>query len=413
MRVRRAPIAVARRVQNKGPNINKSRTLTIKHRELIGTVIPPLSGAAITSFEVQPGYPTSFPWLSSVATSFNKYRIISLAYHYVPHCSTTQNGVIGAAFEYNSNEDTPSSYASLAAYQGWVESSIWDEFKVPHESKHPAKFVTMDPLNDIPGDANLYNSGKLITYVQYTGGGTTTAISWGRWYAEYEMEFSIPQIYSGFTTASAPSAELRVDQTLNTTVPAWTLGDGPGRMSPTLEVSEESGNELPLAVPGDDVITWAMKEGTHSISGMMNLISNAGGFMDIGIGLEEWSGAWNLLEDTVARYSGTVSAGDMLNLASNSLVQTAASSYLRWSILNYVGSTSSVQVLKDGFTSVLKYVANNPSFSASMPASKRVTLISTSASLSSPKNPTLMSGKSGKIHGPRRAKEKSEEKHYR
>lgn len=60
------------------------RTTRICHREYITDIITSSTTGAfkLQSFQIQPGYSVSFPWLSSVAQNFQKYRILGAIVEY-------------------------------------------------------------------------------------------------------------------------------------------------------------------------------------------------------------------------------------------------------------------------------------------------------------------------------------------
>lgn len=65
----------------------------VRHREYI-TDIPATTGFFVQSFLIQPGLPSSFPWLSQIANSFDQYRLRGMLYEFK---STSSDALLSAS----------------------------------------------------------------------------------------------------------------------------------------------------------------------------------------------------------------------------------------------------------------------------------------------------------------------------
>lgn len=76
-------------------------TFQLRHSEMVESVKVPSSGndfSQLLAYDINAGDKQSFPWLSSIARSFDKYRLTNLQFKYVPVVPTTTVGDIAMVF---------------------------------------------------------------------------------------------------------------------------------------------------------------------------------------------------------------------------------------------------------------------------------------------------------------------------
>jgi len=170
----------------------------IKHREYIGDVIGKQDFENST-FIVNPENATTFPWLSSIAGSFEQYRFKGLCFEYVPTCgdalSASDNalGTVILAMNYNA-ADTAAATKSELMQQMWARSG---KPSVPHlmpvecASVHtPSTPLYTSPSDPAGYDPRLYNMGFLQVGVQ---GMQVDDINVGELWVTYDVELYKPQ----------------------------------------------------------------------------------------------------------------------------------------------------------------------------------------------------------------------------
>lgn len=196
---------------NRGPRMlargNTLGSITIRHRELLGTLSPNSSvwgvESTILTGVVNPGNTVMFPWLSTIAQNYDKYKFLALSFEYVPSCSTTTEGRVIMSIDTDMDDSAPGSYAEHMSMIHAVSTSPWMPVALKHHnlSKTP-KFVrsgyapTTYPAIDFEGRFWLSDNG-------FTG-------ATGDMFVDYVVVLSEPQssippavTFPFFTTPSA------------------------------------------------------------------------------------------------------------------------------------------------------------------------------------------------------------------
>lgn len=91
-------------------NPGSGRSVIVKHREFLQDVLGSTAYSNQVVLPINPGVATSFPWLSSVASQFEQYRIRGMVYEYKTTSATalvagtnTAMGAVMMATQYNAN----------------------------------------------------------------------------------------------------------------------------------------------------------------------------------------------------------------------------------------------------------------------------------------------------------------------
>jgi hypothetical protein len=195
-----APVAINRRIRGTRAQMRSSANvnggLTIQHREYLGE----LSGSTtfdVSSYEINPGLSTAFPWLSSIAPSFEKYKVTRMSYEYVNIAATSERGRVTMAFDYDVLDENPTSKVELFQYAGASEGAVWSSLNLPVKNI-PEKFTRVGTVST--SDKKTYDAGKLLVGVSNTA---STAIV-GEIFVNYIIELNTPQ------PASCPSKDLQI-----------------------------------------------------------------------------------------------------------------------------------------------------------------------------------------------------------
>jgi len=112
---------------------DETERITVCRREYLAPIIAP---PATTSFnvnrwQINPGLPTSFAWLSQIACNYDEYTLKQLVYQYKPVISQASlTGAMGSvllAVDYNPGAPNFASFREMAEYSGVLETRVCDE----------------------------------------------------------------------------------------------------------------------------------------------------------------------------------------------------------------------------------------------------------------------------------------------
>jgi hypothetical protein len=169
--------------------------------ELIATV-PGSTGFAVTPYVINPGNPTTFPWLSDIAAKWESYRFNYLRFRYETRKGTSTDGSVIMAIDYDATDAPPVSEAVMTTYSGAVEDATW---------KNSACLAAVSQLHKI-GPQKYVRQSTLPTggnVIDFDCGnfmfGTTAqadASNIGKLWVDYDVTFYTKQSAAGL---SAPA----------------------------------------------------------------------------------------------------------------------------------------------------------------------------------------------------------------
>ena len=183
-----APVAINTRIPARAPRYRPGRasgSMVISHREYLGEI----SGNTtfgVTSWQVNPGLSTTFPWLSTISNSYEQYKILNMKFSYVNIAATSERGRVTMAFDYDVLDDAPVSKYELFQVEGATEGALWSTLDMT--IKPSAKLFTRPGL--ITGtDLKTYDHGQLLVGVSNAADTTVK----GELFVEYSVELFHPQ----------------------------------------------------------------------------------------------------------------------------------------------------------------------------------------------------------------------------
>jgi hypothetical protein len=193
--------------------------ITVKHRSFLAPVANN-SAFTVTSYPLNPGMASTFPWLHKLARRYEEYRVRKLRFEYRSVTATATAGVIMMSFDYDAADDPPASKQVQAQTIPNSECNAWmnNDLEVPCEGGFRyVRAGTLAPNLDI----KTYDMGQMFLSSIY-GAPVTTS---GELYIEYEIELRRPtdgpetggtiNFSSNGAAANAP---------FGTSVPTSTLG---------------------------------------------------------------------------------------------------------------------------------------------------------------------------------------------
>lgn len=83
---------------------------------MVAEITTPTSQAftVVGTYAVNPGLSATFPWLSSLANSFDKYRIHDLVIEFVPGNNVLATGNVMLSFDPNPSDSAPSTAVNMS-----------------------------------------------------------------------------------------------------------------------------------------------------------------------------------------------------------------------------------------------------------------------------------------------------------
>lgn len=106
-------------------------SFVIKRREFLQNVNPQDSeDLEVSKFIVNPGISSTFPWLSSLSRSFQKYKVRNVRMEYKTACSTFLPGMVMIAPVFNIKDKIPKTKIELLEYSYCKRAPVWKDFSV-------------------------------------------------------------------------------------------------------------------------------------------------------------------------------------------------------------------------------------------------------------------------------------------
>jgi hypothetical protein len=188
-KIKKASVAMTKQIVTQGPQFLGGRDKTvICHKEFIKNIGGTLTFSCDND-GINPGNADVFPWLASVAISFESYRFRKLRFRYEPTAPTSQPGSVMMAIDYDCEDAAPDTKAEFLSYYGSCRSSPWASFSMDFDLArlhHPFYFVRGHTW---PTDRKLYDCGQFLWGVEGING-----VEVGEIWVEYEVELIHPQI---------------------------------------------------------------------------------------------------------------------------------------------------------------------------------------------------------------------------
>lgn len=188
-----APASVGQRQTIKKPRTrtSKSGNYCVSHSELVDSIIGN-NDFVNSSFTINPGVQSVFPWLSQIAPNYESYKFKKLHFRYVPSVGSQQSGTMYMAPEFNNNDLPPTDESQLASYDDCVTGSVWTNHvyrcSAQNLNKRKSYFVRSGSLPS-NADVDLYDVG----YLNITALDCGSTLKVGKLWVDYDVEFMTPQ----------------------------------------------------------------------------------------------------------------------------------------------------------------------------------------------------------------------------
>lgn len=163
-----------------------SRPIRIRQEERVASVTG-VSGNAFkaTKYVINPADTTTFPWLSSVASLFDKYKFHKLEFRYITSSPTTTGGTVSLAVDFDTLDSAPANGTDLSNLAKFNTFAAWsnDRLTIPVNRRGNDQWLFTLDGNTSSNDPKSYNLGNL--YVATESIGATTV---GYIVVEYDVE---------------------------------------------------------------------------------------------------------------------------------------------------------------------------------------------------------------------------------
>jgi len=184
----------------KSPKITQSSmdSSRIIHRELVGSVFGSVAFTTALTFSVNPGLPTSFPWLSTQALGWEKYHFNSLRLCYYTRTGSNTPGSVILSPDYDAADSAPVNEQIASAYHGTQEDVAWKDNCLTFDPKllSGQRFIRTGGLS-ANQDIKTYDIAN--AFVSTLDG---TAVNWGKVWFEYDITLINQQLNSSGPSGS-------------------------------------------------------------------------------------------------------------------------------------------------------------------------------------------------------------------
>jgi hypothetical protein len=143
----------------------------------------------VNSIPINPGLPSTFPWLSTPAAGYNYYHFRSLIIRYITRDNTTDRGTVCLAWDPNPDHASPINMLNAENYETKIAISPWQTGQIdvpPEDLNRLKKFLVRNAL--IASEFDTYDVGQIFVC---TSGNTNTGLI-GELFLDFVVEFHAP-----------------------------------------------------------------------------------------------------------------------------------------------------------------------------------------------------------------------------
>jgi hypothetical protein len=199
-----APAANGTYVAGQKARIKSTKTgMRVIHREYFSDVNLPTANFNIAIDQpINPGNRVLFPWLSNIAKQYECYRFRSLIFIYEPGSSSTNDGFVMAAIDFDAQDSPPATKIQMMSYDGHRAVVPWSALAMscaPYNlRKYPQYYVTDNNTAPPDTDPKTYFVGNLFVATQ----NDSDPFNGGNMFVQYDVEFLTPQLNAFSGTSS-------------------------------------------------------------------------------------------------------------------------------------------------------------------------------------------------------------------
>jgi len=163
-----APVSRGFTVKNNTPRFRQmsNGVIRLNHREYLADI----GSRATYKYAINPGIPETFKWLSSIARSFESYQFNKLVFHYLPSSSTSRDGTIAMAIDYDVLDAAPVNKQALLAYKSSTRAAVWQSSSMVVQNSDMMTLGKRRYTRSefVSGDLKTYDIGNLYIILEST-----------------------------------------------------------------------------------------------------------------------------------------------------------------------------------------------------------------------------------------------------
>lgn len=301
-------------VQRASANIpmmhNTGQTVTVRHREFIGSINGSANFEVKYALPLNPGMAATFPWLSKIASRFQEYEFKGLVFHYVPtsgtfNGSTAALGTVMLQTTYRSTDAAPTSKVEILNEYCANETVPFETMVHPIECdprENPFAVHYVRAGATVGSEPLMYDIGT--TFVATQGMFDTGVV--GDLWATYEVELKKPLITSSVLASASYYA-----RTFGGPTSSSFFSGTAGTQIGNLEVTAAT-KTITLPARNDNFFIVAE---IFSVGGLLHATA------------VQWTGALVTTNATAWLYNGTQSTEDNVATGTTVTIDT-----LRWTV---------------------------------------------------------------------------------
>jgi hypothetical protein len=169
-----------------------SKPLRVRQSERIATITASSNAGeyAVDKFVINPADENTFPWLSSIAQLFDKYKFHELRFRFINYVSTVTNGNVSMAVDFDTLDPTPQDSVEMSNLAKFVTFSPWkvEELSIPVNRRGNRPWYYCYDSNaesNTNVDLKTYNIGNFFVSTE----GLSASQVVGYIVADYDVEF--------------------------------------------------------------------------------------------------------------------------------------------------------------------------------------------------------------------------------
>lgn len=143
-----------------GPDGNGNR---INHSEVL-KMLDAYNGGTVAEYKLNPGSKKCLPWLSSMANSYDTYKVNSISVRFVSAAPTTLTGKLYIYFDRDVLDDVAPTEIAFSQMDSCLQTPLWQNVVLNVDvSDIPILYMRDDTLSLVNKDAKTYDLGKICT----------------------------------------------------------------------------------------------------------------------------------------------------------------------------------------------------------------------------------------------------------
>jgi hypothetical protein len=248
----------------KAPKVTASRdSCRVVHREFIANITGSVAYTLSQSLPVNPGLATTFPWLSVIAQAWEEYRFNKLKFCFYTRTGSNTPGSVLMSPDYDASDAAPSSEQVQSSYDETVEDAPWKDIcctlKKQLMSGPMKRHYIRNAALAANQDIKMYDIANF-----FVGTVDGTAVSWGKLWVEYDVEFYIPQL-PPTGAVSLAGGKISSGGTKSNANP---LGDAPTADPQIVGFTVGTNSIITFQTPGTYVVDWNMINGDGALTAL-------------------------------------------------------------------------------------------------------------------------------------------------